>query len=290
MMAIEIGKRNYLAYLLLPHPVKMSLLSPASHAKLDRINRMFNERIYSGEAAAAYDAIHRYGAAEQHEYPAQLLVERIWAPGGYGHALELGAGSGYFTVLVARRAQRVVAIEGVPDMERTLRVRVASAGLDNVGTVGASVFDLDRYVPAGSMDAALVIQSLHHFHRRPEVLRAVGRAVRPGGSLFLIEPHHNLRRVARLLREYVRTYHAREFWTDELRWATHDFLTRGEIRSLCRTGGFEDVRISGFWFPYSRRFVPDPVRRFYVERMLSRVPGVRHLAAVLAVEARRGAA
>lgn len=289
MIQIEIGRHHYLLYLLLPHPLKVSLLSPASRDKLDRINRAFNETLYSGEGAATYDAIHRYAEEEQHEYPARHLIAEIWAPGGYGRALELGAGTGYFTSLIARRATRVLAVEPVPDMQRVLRERCRTLGLDNVEIVGASASDLGDQVPAGSVDSALVIQSLHHFHRRPEVFEALGRAVRPGGRLYLLEPHHNLRRAARLLRKYLTTYRAREFWTQERNWATHDFLTRGEIRSLCRHGGFEEVRIGGYWIPYTRRLVPDPVKRVGVETALGRLPLLRHWAAVLAVEAVRSA-
>jgi SAM-dependent methyltransferase len=46
-----------------------------------------------------------------------------------------------------------------------------------------------------SVDSAFILQSLHHFHRRAEVFRALGRVVRPGGRLFVAEPHHNLRRM-----------------------------------------------------------------------------------------------
>jgi SAM-dependent methyltransferase len=288
MISIEIGKRNYLLYLLLPHPMKVALLSPTSRDRLDRINRAYNDRIYSGEGATAYDQIHRYEEAEQHEYPARLLITEVWALEGYGRALELGAGSGYFTALIARRARSLVAVGPVPDMQRVLRARCQAEGLDNVEVVGASAFGLRVHVPDGSIDSALVIQSLHHFHRRDEVFEALGRALRPGGRLLMLEPHHSLRRVARLLHKYLWTYRAREFWTNELNWATHDFLTRGEIYGLCRRGGFEDVRISAHWFPYCRRLVPDPGRRFRLERRFGRVPGLRHAAAVLAVEARRG--
>lgn len=287
MIRIEIGKRNYLLYLILPHPVKIALLTPASRVKLDRINQVSNERIFSEDRATAYDEIHRYGEAEQHEYPAQTLVGEAWAPDGYGRALELGSGSGYFTALIARRARSLVAVEQVLDMQRVLRARCEAEGLDNVHVVGGSAWEIGAHVPDGSIDSAVVIQSLHHFHRRQEVFEALGRALRPGGRLFLVEPHHNLRRAARLFRKYLKYYRAREFWTNELNWATHDFLTRGEFRSLCRRGGFEDVRISAYWFPYSRRLVPDPRRRFRLERGLGRIPGLRHFAGVLAVEARR---
>ncbi len=290
MIRIEIGQRNYLLYLLLPHPRKLALLSPASRDRLDRINRGFNETIYSGTGADGYDAIHGYAEAEQHDYPARGLIDSVWAPEGFGRALELGAGSGYFTALIARRATSVVAVEPVPDLGRVLRERCAKEGLGNVEIVAATALELDRHVPAGSIDIAFVIQSLHHFTRRPEVFAALGRAVRPGGRLFLLEPHHNVLRAAHLLRKYLSTYRAREFWTDERNWATHDFLTRVKLTSLCRGGGFEDVRVSGFWIPYSRRLQPDAERRFRLEGRLGRLLGLRHLARVLAVEARRGPA
>ena len=78
-MQIEIGRRHYLAYLLLPHPVKMALLSHASRTRLDTINRAFNERIYSSDGATEYDRIHRYDEAEQHDYPVRGLVDGQWA-------------------------------------------------------------------------------------------------------------------------------------------------------------------------------------------------------------------
>ena len=132
MIRIEIGRRNYLLYLLLPHRLKSRLLTPASRAKLDRINRAFNETIYSGAGASAYDQIHRYAEDEQHEYPARPLVAEVWPAGGYGRALEVGAGSGYFTTLIARHARSVIALEPVADMQEVLKASCRTAGVDNV--------------------------------------------------------------------------------------------------------------------------------------------------------------
>ncbi len=287
MALIEIGRRNYLLYLVLPHPLKVALLSGTSRAKLDAINRRFNETAYAGEGASLYDQIHRYAEAEQHDHPCRTLIEETWAPEGYGRALDLGAGSGYFTTMIARRATSVIAVEPVPDMQQTLRARCADQSANNVHVLGASVFDLRAHVSDRSIDSALILQSLHHFHRREEVFAALGAVVRPGGRLFLVEPHHNVRRAARLFRAYLTDYRAPTFRADERNWATHDFITRREIRKLCRHGGFEDVRISGYWIPFTRRLLPDSRRRFRVERLLGSIPGWRHVAAVLAVEARR---
>src|SRR5438093_11185637 len=178
MALIEIGRRNYLLYLVLPHPVKMALLSKVSRAKLDGINRLFNETVYSGEGAANDDQLHRYAEAEQHDHPCRTLIEHVWAPEGYGRALDLGAGSGYFTTMIARRAQSVIAVEPVPDMQPTLRARCTAEGVNNVEILGTSVFDLRAHVPDRSIDSALILQSLHHFHRRPEVFAALGPVVR----------------------------------------------------------------------------------------------------------------
>jgi hypothetical protein len=103
----------------------------------------------------------------------------------------------------------------------------------------------------------------------------------------MVEPHHNLRRILRLARKWLKYYRAREFWSREINWATHDFLTCGELRVLCRDGGFERPRITGYWFPYMSRLVPDPTRRFRLEFRLGRIPGLRHMAGVLAIETRR---
>jgi ubiquinone/menaquinone biosynthesis C-methylase UbiE len=287
VIRIEIGKRNYLVYLLLSHPRKMALLSPDSRARLDQINRRFNESIYSGTSASGYDEIHGYAEDEQHDYPARALIESVWLAGSYGRVLELGAGSGYFTALIARNADRVTAVEPVEDLTRVLAERCRAEGIGNVDVVATTALALDGHVPDRSIDTAFVIQSLHHFHRRPEVFAALGRAVRPGGRLLLLEPHHNVLRVARLFRKYRSTYRAPAFWTDERNWATHDFLTRGELAALSRAGGFENVRITGYWIPYSRRLEPDAERRFRLERRLGRLPGIRHVARVLALEARR---
>jgi ubiquinone/menaquinone biosynthesis C-methylase UbiE len=284
---IEIAQRHYLAYLLLPHPLKMALLSPQSRTGLDRINQAYNEEIYSGEGATGYDKTHRYAEAEQHEYPAQLLISQVWAPDGYGRALDVGAGTGYFTAAIARRATTVLALEPVPDMRQLLEQRCRQEGLTNVRVSGGSAVDLAGIVLDGSIDSACIIQSLHHFHRREEVFEALGRAVRPGGQLFLVEPHHNLRRVARLSRHYLTTYRDPAFWRQERNWATHDFLTRRELAALCRRAGFRDVSISVFWFPYSRRVVSDPHRRLQLERILGKIPLLRHVAGVLAVVARK---
>jgi ubiquinone/menaquinone biosynthesis C-methylase UbiE len=162
VIRIEIGRRYHLLYLRLPHRMKSRLLTPASRAKLDRI---------SGAGASDYDQIHRYAEDEQHEYPARPLVARVWPQGGYGRALEVGAGTGYFTTVIARHARSVIAPEPVTDMQEVLKARCRAEGVDNDEVLGVPAADLPAVVPAAS-DTAFIIQSLHHLHDRDRVFEA----------------------------------------------------------------------------------------------------------------------
>src|SRR5260370_27215110 len=184
-------------YFVLPQPAKMALLPDELRGPLDRINLAANVAMYSGRGATAYDATHRYDEADHHEYPAQQLVEVAWAGRGYGRALELGAGSGYFTRLIAGRAEAVVAVEPVPDMQRVLRERCEAHGTTNVEILAASAAELPDRLPPHSVDSAFLIQSLHHMHRRAEGCGAPGRGGRPGGGRPVGERHPHLRPVAR---------------------------------------------------------------------------------------------
>ena len=249
--------------------------------------------IYSGDGAREYDRIHRYTEADAERGGSERLSGsgargRDVGGRGYGRALELGRAADYFTTLIARHARSVVAIEPVPDIRTVLRRTVPARGARRTCRSSAPPRSTSpptsarRRSTRPSSSRACITSTV-----ATRCFRALGRVVRPGGRLFLVEPHHNLRRVVRLTRKYLAEYRAPTFWRDERNWATHDFLTRGELRDLCRQGGFTDVAFEGYWISGSRRLIVDPRRRFALERMVGRLPAVRHFAAVLALTARR---
>ena len=180
-MRIEIGRRNYLAYLLLSHPAKIARLSSESRRRLDDINRAFNERIYFGRRAPASTTAstsYTERRSDQNDYPARALVDETWVGEGYGRALELGAGSGYFTTLIARHARSLVAIEPVPDIRAVLVERCRREGLAHVQVLGATALDLPAAPRRG-------VDRLRLRHPEPASLppsrRGVPRAG-PGGA------------------------------------------------------------------------------------------------------------
>jgi len=249
-LTIEIGKQHYLLYLLLPHAMKMRLLSADSRRKLDDINRMFTTAFFSGVAAVNYNQLHRYDEAKQHDFPLRELIDDRWVRTGYGRAIEIGAGSGYATALIARRARSVTAVEVVPDMQAVIRERCRREGFENVEVVGCA---LRPGRPLGCVRHRVRHPEPASPPPAPEVFHLLHRILRPGGRALLLEPYHNVRRVLQLLHHWRREYRAPAFWKNELNSATHDFVTWREIQWLCRQAGFREARICGHWMPGFRR-------------------------------------
>ena len=99
--------------------------------------------------------------------------------------LDLGAGTGTFTMAIAPRCRRVVAVDVSPAMVAALRRRVAGAGLDNVTVVQAGFLSYEHEGPPAD-----VAFSRNALHQLPDFWKAialdrVARAVRPGAVVRL---------------------------------------------------------------------------------------------------------
>ena len=100
---------------------------------------------------------------------------------------DLGAGTGYFAVRLARAVPRgeVLAIDLEPDLVRFLAERAQREHLPNLraiqATPGASS------LPGFGLDRILVVHVWHHLADRHEHARALAAALRPGGRLLIID-------------------------------------------------------------------------------------------------------
>jgi trans-aconitate methyltransferase len=115
-------------------------------------------------------------AAEASYVPAagQALVDLLDPRPGQ-HILDLGAGDGALTQVVADRGAEVVAVDASPEMVAAARSR----GLD-ARVVDAQALDLGPEL-AGSFDGVLSNAALHWIPDQAAVLAGVRRALRPGG-------------------------------------------------------------------------------------------------------------
>jgi SAM-dependent methyltransferase len=86
------------------------------------------------------------------------LLQHVLATLGPGSTvLELGAGTGRWTIPMARVARRVTALEPSPGMEEMLRANMAEAGADNIDVVAAGWQDAD----VGPHDVSVAAHSMY---------------------------------------------------------------------------------------------------------------------------------
>ncbi|MBI4543041.1 MAG: methyltransferase domain-containing protein [Gemmatimonadetes bacterium] len=101
---------------------------------------------------------------------------------------DVGAGGGFFTVRLARAVGatgRVYAVDIDAGVVARLEARRAPEGWSNV-TVIHSIPD-DPRLPAGTLDAVLVVNAYHEFTAPDTMLAAFRRALKPDGRLVLVD-------------------------------------------------------------------------------------------------------
>jgi ubiquinone/menaquinone biosynthesis C-methylase UbiE len=101
---------------------------------------------------------------------------------------DIGAGSGWFTIRMARRVgpQGVVYAEDVQEeMINAIRRRVGREGLTNVRPVLG--LKNDPRLPANSIDAVLMVDAYHEIENRVAVLSSLARALKPQGRIGVVD-------------------------------------------------------------------------------------------------------
>ncbi len=96
---------------------------------------------------------------------------------GHETVLEIGAGSGYLTALLAKRSKRVLALEIVPELAAMAQSHLAQAGITHAEV---RVADGSREVPEGPFDAIVLGGSVS------EVPQALLAQLKVGGRLLAI--------------------------------------------------------------------------------------------------------
>jgi SAM-dependent methyltransferase len=99
---------------------------------------------------------------------------------------DLGAGTGYFTMRLARAVPKgtVWGIDVEPDMVRWLRERAVKEGLANVEAVIATADDPKL---ATNVDVVFVCDTYHHLESREAYLKKVVAALSPTGRVVIVD-------------------------------------------------------------------------------------------------------
>jgi SAM-dependent methyltransferase len=189
---------------------------------------------------------HVWGTAPEfvgprHELRERLLLDLFLDGRPGSRVLNVGAGAGSFTTLLAERGFDVTSTDVSPEAIDVLRKRVAGK------VVPADAHDLP--VPDDAFDAAVLGEVLEHLDDDRAALREVARVLRPTGVVVASVP-------------------ANPAWfgpSDE--WAGHlRRYTRGGLTAAFASAGFAVERCRAWGFPVSALYH----RRLYEPRLARR--------------------
>ncbi len=103
---------------------------------------------------------------------------------------DLGAGEGWLSQLLARRAERVIAVDNSPKMVAFGRAEAKKKGIANLEF---RLGDLaEPPIPERSVDVVILSQALHHAANPQQAVTAAARLLRKGGRLVVLDlnRHH----------------------------------------------------------------------------------------------------
>lgn len=101
---------------------------------------------------------------------------------------DIGAGTGLYTLLFADavgNAGHVFAVDIEPLFLNLINQRTADAGFDNVSAVLGRENDIT--LPPNSIDIAFIADTYHYFSDREAIMKTIYDALKPGGSLIMVE-------------------------------------------------------------------------------------------------------
>ena len=114
--------------------------------------------------------------------------------------IDLCSGDGWFTLQIAKIADRVVAIDIDRNLLDVARHRLAEGGVTNCEFVEGDAYELARLAPRPA-DFVFMANAFHGVPDRPRLARAVRDALKSGGRFAVINWHRRPREQTTILGE-----------------------------------------------------------------------------------------
>lgn len=233
------SRLGMLGYLLMPNHWGWACLSADERASITRGNITHNT-----ERADYVDPLRYQAGMSRDRHRAQLR--------GWLHqvrptsVLEVGIGSGELTrdIVTYPTVRRYVAVDVnrafldyVQEHVRAVRPSLSTAFIE--GTIDDA--------PVDRVDAAVLIETVHHIPDRVALFRSLAARVRCGGSVLAIDPTHYVQRISKILRKARTPGHLADVVASVRRgtFGTHNMCSLGEYRALATTTGF---RLTAVYF------------------------------------------
>ncbi len=149
--------------------------TPRSHAEMHRLH----------QDPKAYIAMLEDPGRDAYQRPDQVIAALALRPGEV--IADIGSGSGYFTLRLAKsvgETGRVYGVDVDPSMVRYLNRRVRAAGLRNVHVLLAEPDDPLLPEP---VDRFLIVDTWHHIENPAGYLDRIRASLEPGGQVIVID-------------------------------------------------------------------------------------------------------
>ena len=192
------------------------------------------EQFYDG-LAATYDQeqyTSKVSLARSTEYrlfSAQLPTLFI----GANRVLEIGAGTGIFTLDIARNCTEVLAVDISGNMLELLKEKTAAAGIGNIRIMQGNVEKMEL---EGDFSVVCAFSALEYLVDLPAFFTRLARHVEPGGVLYFITARRSFFRFFTQIGNAMR----QGLWLK-----AH---SRREIEKMLTAAGFEQITVSSHLF------------------------------------------
>jgi peptidoglycan/xylan/chitin deacetylase (PgdA/CDA1 family)/2-polyprenyl-3-methyl-5-hydroxy-6-metoxy-1,4-benzoquinol methylase len=143
--------------------------------------------------------------------------------------LEIGAGTGIFTLEIARHCREVTAVDISGSMMEILKEKASREGVSNIRTMTGDVETMDF---GGGYSVACAFSSLEYLADLPSLFRRLADRMEPGGALYLLTARRSLFRFFSQIGNAMR----QGIWLK-----AH---SRKEIEDMLSSAGFEEIRIT----------------------------------------------
>ena len=162
------------------------------------VRRIFNR------VAPVYDLLNRVLSLREDVRWRRFVARSLRLPAQGGRVLDVATGTGDLALAIAGRAERprVVGLDLVPAMLAPAARKARRAGVP-LGLLAGDALRLP--FPTASFDAATIAFGIRNIPRRVEAMTEMGRVLKPGGRLHVLEfttPQHPA--VRRVYTRYLR--------------------------------------------------------------------------------------
>lgn len=131
------------------------------------------------------ELIERFESPERDAYQKPAVVLDYLGDLEGKKIMDIGAGSGYFSVKLAEKDAQVIAADVSDDFQKALKKRIEANNLENI-ELRKIPYDSPN-LSAGEVDMVLIVNTYHHIENRSAYFAKVKEGIKSDGELVIID-------------------------------------------------------------------------------------------------------